>query len=91
MNKIFQMKENRDTRLLRQAKAVLSHNLQDGFTIPRAKLYPFQWNWDSGFVSLGFANYDVDAAINEINSLISQRGAFLHLTLNNDEILELWS
>ena len=87
MNKIFQMKENRDTRLLRQAKAVLSHNLQDGFTIPRAKLYPFQWNWDSGFVSLGFANYDVDAAINEINSLLSgqwENGMVPHIIFHSE-------
>ena len=74
-------------RLINQAKVVLKNNLKNGFTIPRAKLYPFQWNWDSGFVSIGFANYDIDAAINEINSLLSgqwENGMIPHIIFHSE-------
>ena len=73
--------------LLSEAKQVLANNLRSGFTIPRAKLYPFQWNWDSGFVSIGFANYDVDAAISEINSLLSgqwENGMIPHIIFHSE-------
>lgn len=59
------------TQLLDQAKTILQNNLRGKFTVPTDKLYPFQWNWDSGFVSIGFSNYDIDPAINEITSLLS--------------------
>jgi len=58
------------TQLLEQAKNILQKNLRGQFTVPTDRLYPFQWNWDSGFVSIGFANYNIDAAINEISSLL---------------------
>ncbi|MCB0664120.1 MAG: hypothetical protein KDC24_15350, partial [Saprospiraceae bacterium] len=61
--------------LLEAAKAVLQKNRRGGFTVPRDKLYPFQWNWDSGFVALGLANYDVRAAMEEIESLLSGQWA----------------
>ena len=57
--------------LLEAAKQVLYNNQRDGFTVPRDQLYPFQWNWDSGFVSMGFSNFDIDAALSEINSLLT--------------------
>ena len=47
-----------------KAKSVLNDNWRNGYTVPCSSLYPFQWNWDSGFVSIGFANYDINAAIN---------------------------
>ena len=42
-----------------------------GFTIPTARLYPFQWNWDSAFVALGLATYDLDRAWTELEMLVS--------------------
>jgi hypothetical protein len=75
------------TELLQQAKQILQNNLRGKFTIPRDKLYPFQWNWDSGFVSIGFANYDIDAAINEINSLLSgqwENGMIPHILFHSE-------
>jgi len=78
---------NPQTELLERAKSVLQKNLRNGFTIPRDKLYPFQWNWDSGFVSIGFANYDIDAAINEINSLLSgqwENGMIPHIIFHSE-------
>ncbi|OJJ22487.1 hypothetical protein BKI52_07345 [marine bacterium AO1-C] len=59
-----------ELELVAQAKEILYGNLRGGFTVPTARLYPFQWNWDSGFVSIGFANFDLEAAFSEIHSLL---------------------
>ena len=50
--------------LKEQAKKVLNANFNEdkGFTIPCEGLYPFQWNWDSGFIAIGYAHYDVNKA-----------------------------
>ena len=48
----------------------LAKNDRGGFTIPTAGLYPYQWNWDSAFVALGIATYDMDRAWSEITTLI---------------------
>ncbi len=39
-------------QLIEGSKAILLENWKEGFTVPTKNLYPFQWNWDSGFVSL---------------------------------------
>lgn len=75
------------TTLVSDAKAILYNNLRGGFTVPTDKLYPFQWNWDSGFVSLGFANFDIDAAIAEIQSLLSgqwENGMIPHIIFHSE-------
>lgn len=64
------MKIHRE-KLLQDAKDILYFNWKDGFTVPSERLYPFQWNWDSGFVSLGFINFNVDYAMQELRSLFS--------------------
>ena len=57
--------------LYKKAIAVLDANFQDGgFTIPSAGLYPFQWKWDSGFIAIGFAHYDVEKAKTEMRTLL---------------------
>ena len=48
----------------------LAKNDRGGFTIPTAGLYPYQWNWDSAFIALGIATYDMDRAWAEVTSLI---------------------
>ncbi len=53
-----------------QAEQILRQNDLGGFTIPRQGLYPYQWNWDSGFVSLGFAAFDLNRAWIEIETLL---------------------
>jgi len=40
-----------------QAKSILLTNDRGGYTVPTARLYPYQWNWDSAFVALGFATF----------------------------------
>ena len=57
--------------LLKKAQAVLESNRQAGrYTIPCKGLYPFQWNWDSGFIALGYAHFNFDAALSELNTLL---------------------
>ncbi len=53
----------------KQAHEILDQNWRDGYTIPSARLYPFQWNWDSGFIALGLAYYRPERAIEEIRSM----------------------
>ncbi len=60
---------NRD--LQQQAQKVLLDNWRDGYTIPTAQLYPFQWNWDSGFIAIGYLHFDPAKAIQEFASLFS--------------------
>jgi len=52
------------------ARAILARNDRGGYTVPTDRLYPFQWNWDSAFVSMGFAIFDVDRAYRELERLI---------------------
>ncbi len=58
-----------------QAVDILSKNDRGGFTIPTARLYPYQWNWDSAFVALGFATFDMDRAWRELELLLEGQWA----------------
>ncbi len=53
-----------------EALAILAANDRGGYTVPTARLYPFQWNWDSAFVAMGFATVDVDRAYRELERLV---------------------
>ena len=55
--------------LIEKAKAVLQANWRQGYTIPSPHLYPFQWNWDAGFIMLGWLQIDPDRATQEFRSL----------------------
>ena len=52
------------------ARAVLAANDRGGYTVPTEGLYPFQWNWDSAFVAMGFATFDIDRAYRELERLV---------------------
>jgi glycogen debranching enzyme len=52
------------------ARAVLAKNDRGGYTVPSDRLYPFQWNWDSAFVAMGLATFDVDRALQELERLV---------------------
>lgn len=52
------------------ARAILARNDRGGYTVPTDRLYPFQWNWDSAFVAMGFATFDVNRAYLELERLI---------------------
>ncbi|MBQ0819912.1 neutral trehalase [Microvirga terrae] len=52
------------------ARAILARNDRGGYTVPTDRLYPFQWNWDSAFVAMGFAVFDVARAYRELERLV---------------------
>lgn len=73
--------------LIENAKRILKLNWKDGFTIPTKKLYPFQWNWDSGFTSIGLSHFDLNFAIREIQSLFSgqwDNGMLPHIIFHSE-------
>jgi hypothetical protein len=42
-------------KLDKQARKILRGNDRGGYTVPTSGLYPYQWNWDSGFAAWGFS------------------------------------
>jgi glycogen debranching enzyme len=56
--------------LTEEARATLRGNDRGGYCVPTARLYPFQWNWDSAFVAMGWATFDEARAWQEITSLL---------------------
>ena len=74
--------------LTEKAKEVLNGNYQKGgFTIPSKNLYPFQWKWDSGFIALGYAHYDIQKAKKEIETILEAQwinGFIPHIVFHND-------
>jgi hypothetical protein len=55
--------------MIEAATATLDRNWRDGYTLPSPNLYPFQWNWDAGFIALGLAHVRPERAIAEIRCL----------------------
>lgn len=55
----------------KRAIEILRENEWGGYTLPTKGLYPYQWNWDSMFVALGFAEIDLDRAWTEVESLFA--------------------
>ena len=54
-----------------EAKKILIGNRKDGYTLPtNNKLYPAQWNWDSGFIALGYSYFNLKFALEEIKTLL---------------------
>ena len=51
------------------ARNILKANDRGGYTVPNGRVYPFQWNWDSAFVALGFDSFDRDRAWTEVETL----------------------
>ena len=58
-----------------EARAILRANDRGGYSVPNGRVYPFQWNWDSAFVALGFATFDRDRAWREIETLFDAQWA----------------
>lgn len=52
-----------------QAKRILDLNWTGSYTKPSPSLYPHQWNWDSGFIAIGYSHYNQERAQQEILSL----------------------
>ncbi|WP_367648644.1 MGH1-like glycoside hydrolase domain-containing protein [Ruegeria arenilitoris] len=62
---------NQHTNPDREARNILISNDRGGYTIPTEGLYPYQWNWDSAIAALGFAQFDIDRAWIEIETLFT--------------------
>lgn len=76
-------------KLIKEAIAILDSNFQEGgFTIPSQGLYPFQWKWDSGFIAIGLAYYDIDRAQLELKTLFDAQwgnGFIPHIVFHTDD------
>ncbi|MBK3333230.1 DUF547 domain-containing protein [Persephonella atlantica] len=74
---------------LKTAKSILDKNHNGRFTVPSIHLYPHQWNWDSGFIAIGYSRYDTDRAIQEMVSLFEaqwENGMLPHIVFNPDNL-----
>src|SRR3954463_3868502 len=70
------------------AREILRHNDRGGYTVPNGRVYPFQWNWDSAFVALGFATFDLDRAWREVETLFKAQwddGFLPHIVFWKDD------
>jgi len=52
-----------------RARRILIQNDRGGYTVPSSGLYPFQWNWDSAVVALGWMTFDEPRAWRELERL----------------------
>ena len=57
------------------ARDILRANDRGGYTVPNGRVYPFQWNWDSAFVALGFDAFDRNRAWTEVETLFKAQWA----------------
>ena len=74
--------------ITRKARAILRANDKGGFTVPTGGLYPYQWNWDSVFVALGFSTFDESRACDELEALFEAQwddGIVPHIIFRRDD------
>ena len=57
------------------ARKILRDNDRGGYTVPTAGLYPYQWNWDSAFVAMGWITFDEPRAWRELERLLEGQWA----------------
>jgi mannosylglycerate hydrolase MGH1-like protein len=72
-------------QLIASAKEVLDGNWTGHSTLPSPTLYPHQWNWDTGFISIGRSRYDQTSAEAEMLSLFDAQwrtGMLPHIVFN---------
>ncbi len=63
------------SELISRAQQVLDGNWTGSSTKPAPHLYPHQWNWDSGFIAIGYARYDQSRAQQELSTLFAAQWA----------------
>ncbi len=70
------------------ARDTLAANDRGQYTVPNGRVYPFQWNWDSAFVALGFDTFDRDRAWREVETLFDAQwddGFLPHIVFWKDD------
>jgi hypothetical protein len=68
------------------AKRVLKNNWMGHSTKPSPKLYPHQWSWDSCFISIGYAHYEQERAMEELRTVFAaqwKNGMVPHIVFNS--------
>jgi hypothetical protein len=76
------------SRLETLACETLDQNWREGYTLPSPRLYPFQWNWDSGFIALGQGYYRPERAMEEIRSMFKgqwRNGMLPHINFHRPD------
>ena len=58
------------TRRIDESIRIIKMNDRGGYTVPTNRLYPYQWNWDSGFTALGIWHFNKWRAWLEIMVLL---------------------
>jgi len=79
--------------ILKEAKGVLEANWIEidkdhGFTRPARGLYPFQWNWDAGFIAFGYIHYKIEKAVKELRALFKgqwENGFLPHILFHTED------
>jgi hypothetical protein len=77
-----------DSDLGSAARQILEANDRGGYTVPNGRVYPFQWNWDSAFVALGFDTFNRDRAWREVETLFQAQwddGFLPHIVFWKDD------
>eukprot|EP01022_Parablepharisma_sp_SALTPOND_P021860 TRINITY_DN43721_c0_g1_i1.p3 TRINITY_DN43721_c0_g1~~TRINITY_DN43721_c0_g1_i1.p3 ORF type:complete len:227 (-),score=18.20 TRINITY_DN43721_c0_g1_i1:39-719(-) len=72
-----------------KAKQVLENNWMGAYTRPAQGLYPHQWNWDSAFIAIGYANYLPQRARQELKHLFAAQwpnGMVPHIVFNTNRL-----
>ncbi len=75
-------------KTIKEAINVLKENDRGGYTVPTSRLYPFQWNWDSGFTALGLRHINKWRAWLEIISLLDaqwENGMVPHIVFRQND------
>jgi hypothetical protein len=76
-------------KYLKKAQSILNKNRSGSYTIPSSSLYPHQWNWDSGFIAIGYSHYHSAWAIKELQSLFSaqwKNGMLPQIVFNKERL-----
>jgi hypothetical protein len=71
--------------MAQRAEEVLRRNDMGGWTRAAPKLYPHQWSWDTGFITIGLAHLDTGRAARELTSLFEHQwrnGKVPHIVFN---------
>jgi hypothetical protein len=55
--------------LWRTAASILDTNWVNDHTVPSHALYPHQWSWDTGFISIGLAHHNATRGWRDLRSL----------------------
>lgn len=69
------MNDMTQSPLDRDARAIMQANDRGRYSIPTSGLYPYQWNWDSAVAAAGYAEFDLDRAWLELETLFSGQWA----------------